>query len=238
VDRPFPGAIAQLGERLDRTQEVGGSSPPSSISPWDAVGTVATGALSRLAPVAPGAVVLVEGVSDQLAVEALAARRGRDLAVEGVAVVSIGGAGNIRHVLDLLIPQGVRLAGLCDAAEASDFQLAVERAGLGTDLGRAGFYVCDADLEDELIRCLGAARVERIVEAQGELGPFRTFQKQPAQRARSIEAQLRRFMGTRGGRKIQYAPVLVGALDLARVPRPLDGVLAHVSAAPRRAPRR
>ena len=31
--RPFrtPGAIAQLGERLDRTQEVGGSSPPSSI---------------------------------------------------------------------------------------------------------------------------------------------------------------------------------------------------------------
>src|SRR4051794_12454956 len=27
-----PGAIAQLGERLDRTQEVGGSSPPSSTS--------------------------------------------------------------------------------------------------------------------------------------------------------------------------------------------------------------
>ena len=27
-----PGAIAQLAERLDRTQEVGGSSPPSSIA--------------------------------------------------------------------------------------------------------------------------------------------------------------------------------------------------------------
>jgi hypothetical protein len=27
-----PGAIAQLGERLDRTQEVGGSSPPSSMA--------------------------------------------------------------------------------------------------------------------------------------------------------------------------------------------------------------
>jgi hypothetical protein len=26
-----PGAIAQLAERLDRTQEVGGSNPPSSI---------------------------------------------------------------------------------------------------------------------------------------------------------------------------------------------------------------
>jgi len=35
-------------------------------------------------------------------------------------------------------------------------------------------------------------------------------------------------MGTRGGRKIQYAPVLVGALDLDRVPRPLDAVLARV----------
>ena len=36
VESGFPavageGAIAQLGERLDRTQEVGGSSPPSSI---------------------------------------------------------------------------------------------------------------------------------------------------------------------------------------------------------------
>jgi hypothetical protein len=27
-----PGAIAQLAERLDRTQEVGGSNPPSSIA--------------------------------------------------------------------------------------------------------------------------------------------------------------------------------------------------------------
>jgi hypothetical protein len=189
---------------------------------------VASSALNSLAPVSPGAVVLVEGVSDQLAVEALAARRGRDLAAEGVAVVAIGGAGNIRRFLEELLPQGVRLAGLCDAGEAGGVRLAVERAGLGSDLGRAGFHVCDADLEDELIRCLGAPRVEQIVEDLGELGPFRTFQKQPAQRARSIEAQLRRFMGTRGGRKIRYAPVLVDALDLARVPQPLDGVLARV----------
>ena len=186
------------------------------------------GPFSASASSPPEAVVLVEGVSDQLAVEALAFRRGRDLAAERVAVVSIGGAGNIRRFLELLIPQGVRVAGLCDAGEEGDFRLAVEQAGLGADLAGAGFYVCDADLEDELIRGLGAACVERIVEDQGEIGRFRTFQKQPAQRARSIEAQLRRFMGTRGGRKIQYAPLLVGALDLARVPQPLDGVLAHV----------
>ncbi len=32
LDLSVRGAIAQLGERLDRTQEVGGSSPPSSTS--------------------------------------------------------------------------------------------------------------------------------------------------------------------------------------------------------------
>jgi hypothetical protein len=157
-------------------------------------------------------------VSDQLAVEALAVRRGRDLKREGVAVVPIGGAGNVRRYLDEF--SGRRLAGLCDAAQEREFR----RAGLD----RAGIYVCHADLEDELIRCLGAARVEQIIASQGELGRLRTFQNQPAQRSRAVEAQLRRFLGTRGGRKIQYAPVLVGALDLAHVPRPLDGVLAHV----------
>jgi len=43
------------------------------------------------------AVVLVEGASDQAAVIALAARRGRTLDSEGVEVVPIGGAKNIGH---------------------------------------------------------------------------------------------------------------------------------------------
>lgn len=181
------------------------------------------------------AVVLVEGISDQVALEALAERRGRKLDAEGTFIVPIGGAKNIASFLDLLGPRGldVRLAGLCDAAEEGDFRRGLERAGLGSNLSRAameslGFYVCVADLEDELIRCLGAASVEGIIDAQGERGSFRTFQKQPAQQGRTIEEQLRRFMGTRGGRKIQYAPLLVDALDLTRVPRPLDCVLAHV----------
>jgi hypothetical protein len=91
-----------------------------------------------------------------------------------------------------------------------------------------GFYMCVADLEDELIRALGTTCVERVVDSQGELGSFRTLQKQPAQRGRSTDQQLRRFIGTRGGRKIRYARLLVDALDLDRVPRPLDRVLAHV----------
>jgi hypothetical protein len=179
--------------------------------------------------------VLVEGTSDQRALAALALRRGRDLRAEGVAIVAMGGATNIAAYLRQLAARddSLRLAGLCDAAEEGAFRRGLERAGLGEDLDRGdmerlGFFVCDADLEDELIRCLGADTVERILAAEGELGSFRTFQKQPAQRGRPVEAQLRRFLGTKQGRKIRYATLLVEALDLAHVPRPLDGVLGHV----------
>jgi len=182
----------------------------------------------------PRTVVLVEGTSDQVALLALAARRGRDLAAEAVAVVPMGGARNIRRFLELFGPRGVdlRLAGLCDAGEEGDVGRGLEWAGLGANLGRAGmealgFYVCVADLEDELIRCLGAAAVEQVVAAQGELGSFRTFQQQPAWRGRSSQEQLRRFIGTHSGRKARYARLLVDALDLTSVPRPLDRVLAH-----------
>lgn len=181
------------------------------------------------------AVVLVEGISDQVALEALAVRRDRNLQAERISVVPIGGSKTIGSFLALFGPQGldVRLAGLCDAGEEGDFRRGLERAGLGSNLTRAGaeslgFYVCEADLEDELIRSLGAAAVEQVVDAQRELGSFRIFQKQPAQQTVTHEKQLRRFMGTRGGRKIQYARLLVDALDLTKVPRPLDRVLAHV----------
>lgn len=181
------------------------------------------------------AVVLVEGTSDQVALHTLAERRGRNLGAEAISIVTMGGATNIGRYLARFGPQGlgVRLAGLCDAGEEGDFRRGLERAGLGSNLSRTdmeslGFYVCVADLEDELIRALGAASVKQIVDAQHELGSFRTFQKQPAQQGRTPEAQLRRFMGTRAHRKIQYARLLVEALDLTRVPRPLEGVLAHV----------
>ena len=184
---------------------------------------------------APRAVVLVEGLSDQSAVEALAERRGRDLRAEQIAVVPIGGAQAIGQFLDLFGPAGlgVRLAGICDAGEEDDFRRGLERAGLGsrltrTDMERLGFFVCAADLEDELIRALGAESVERVVEAQGELGSFRTLQKQPEWRGRTAEQQLRRFMGSGSGRKIRYARLLVDALDLGQVPRPLERALAHV----------
>jgi len=185
--------------------------------------------------VEPRAVILVEGMSDQAALEALAERRGRALGAHGVCIVHMGGATNLGRFLEMFGPHGldVRLAGLCDAAEEGFFRRALERGGLGSDMSRAdmealGFYVCDADLEDELIRALGTASVEEVIRAQGEIRSLRVFQKQPAQQGQTAEMQIHRFMGTRSGRKSRYARLLVDALDLARVPRPLDAVLAHV----------
>ncbi|HEY8789042.1 MAG TPA: ATP-dependent endonuclease [Actinopolymorphaceae bacterium] len=181
------------------------------------------------------AVMLVEGVSDQAAVEALARRRGRDLDGEGVVVVPMGGATNIGRFLELFGPRGadVTLTGLCDAGEEAYFRRSLDRAGFGspstrTEMESLGFYVCDADLEDELIRSLGAADVERVIGAQGDLNAFRLLQQQPAQRGRGVEQHLRRFMGSGGGRKIRYASLLVDALDLTRVPTPLALLLEHV----------
>jgi hypothetical protein len=184
------------------------------------------------------AVVLVEGISDRVALETLAERRGRNLDAEGVAVVPIGGAQAIGRFLNQFGPQGldITLAGLCDAGEESDFRRGLERADLGSnltrvDMERLGFYVCVEDLEDELIRALGADSVEEVVAAQGDLGPFLTLQKQPEWRGRPVEEQLRRFMGSGGRRKIRYARFLIEALELTQVPRPLDLVLARTSVA-------
>jgi len=216
-------------ESLSRLVAVTGPAGSSNVALAAAVTSV------RQAVAGSCAVILVEGVSDQSAVETLAARRGRNLRQEGVFVVPMGGATNIGPFLGLFGPRGLRarLAGLCDEAAEPDFRRGLTRAGLGPvptrdDLERLGFYVCVADLEDELIRALGTAAVELIIAAQGELGPFGTFCRQPAQRNRTREQQLKRFLGIRSGRKIRYGRVLTEALDPTSVPRPLDRVLAHV----------
>lgn len=84
-------------------------------------------------------VVLIEGVSDQLALDALARRRGRDPDAEDITLVAMGGATNIGRRLGEFGPQGIglRLTGLCDAAEEGDFRRGLERAGLGSNLSRA-----------------------------------------------------------------------------------------------------
>ncbi|MEH6375537.1 TOPRIM nucleotidyl transferase/hydrolase domain-containing protein [Streptomyces sp. KLMMK] len=170
--------------------------------------------------------VLLEGPSDLAAVEALAARRGRDLAAEGVCVVSMGGAMSVGRYAGLLGPPGLglRLAGLCDEGEQRFYDRGLQRARAP----HQGFFVCVSDLEDELIRALGTARAEEIVRAESDLRAWHTFLRQPAHHGRPRQQQLRRFLGTTKGRKIRYGRLLVEALDPERVPAPLDGLLASL----------
>jgi hypothetical protein len=181
------------------------------------------------------AVVLVEGVSDQIAVETLARRCGRDLVAESIVLLPIGGAHGIVRYLRRFGPEGAgaQVAGLCDEGEAQIVQRGLAATGFGAsgspaDMGRLGFFVCVEDLEDELIRAVGPAQVAEVFAANGDLGAFHTIQRQPAWRGKDEAAQLRRFLGAGSQRKLRYARLLVEAISLERVPEPLAGLLAAV----------
>lgn len=179
----------------------------------------------------PRAVLLVEGESDRAALEVIAIRRGRDLAAERVRVEVMRGATNVNRYVAALAGSGVRLGGLYDAAEQHFVRRALERHGLRTEgsgesLEVQGFFVCVPDLEGEFLRALGVDGVLEVVAAEEGVQAFRTLQQQPAQRGRPVEAQLRRFLGIKSGRKALYGRLLAEAVPLDRVPSPLDGVLA------------
>lgn len=250
-----------------------------TVTAWAAGGA---GDLAResAAALSVKTVVLLEGPSDLAAVETLAESRGRDLEAEGICVLAMNGAMNVRRFARVLGPTGLglRLTGLCDEAERGYYARALEENPLereqnaakrdqhavardqhavawdqhavtwdqhavtrerntmerawnaveGDGSRRSAFFVCSADLEDELIRALGEPRVEELIQAEGDLRALRTFVRQPAQHGRSPQRQLRRFLGTKKGRKIHYGRVLVEALPPDRVPAPLDALLADV----------
>jgi hypothetical protein len=182
------------------------------------------------------ALVLVEGISDQIAVETAALGRGRDLAAERIVVVPIGGAHAIGRFLAGLGPLGtrVRLAGLCDVREEEVFRRGLVAAHVGspgtrTDMENLGFFVCVEDLEDELIRAVRVDGVEALFESQGDLGSFRSLRSQPAWRDQEPGAQMRRFLGSGARRKLRYARLLVEAATARdALPRPLDALLTAI----------
>ena len=163
-------------------------------------------------------VILVEGPSDVAAIQALSARFGRVLQDRRVGLVPMGGATNVRRYVALLgeYGPGVALTGLCDAGEERFFRAVLPAEDV---------LVCHADLEEELIRALGADGTIAVIEAQGEWSAWQLFRRQPAQRERAVTAQLRRFMGTHSGRKVRYATAMCSAVTADRVPTPLAALL-------------
>ncbi|MFJ3406950.1 TOPRIM nucleotidyl transferase/hydrolase domain-containing protein [Promicromonospora sp. NPDC090134] len=202
--------------------------------------------------------VLVEGESDRVAVEALAARLGLPLPALGVQVVAMGGITNIGHHLVALSGErparkqssgpssgqaagwpsisppdagrAFRVGGLYDAAEERFVIKGLDRVGLRpeaatTPLSEHGFFRCDRDLEDELMRAVGTDGFLALIEAEGERRSFERLRGQPAQRERTTTQQLHRFIGSKGGRKERYGRRLAETLPLDRVPAPLDALL-------------
>jgi hypothetical protein len=179
------------------------------------------------------AVLLVEGDSDRLAIEALAEKTGRNLDAEAVSVVPINGAANAATYIDLFGPRGfdLKIAGLCDEAEERYFAGGLDRAGIAQQPSRhqmeqLGFFVCVKDLEEEIVRALGVVATEQVINANGDQHEFDMFKQQPDKVGWTPEEHVLGFI--RRGRKVQYAPLLVDALDGALVPAVLEGVLGAV----------
>ncbi|GGM28475.1 TOPRIM nucleotidyl transferase/hydrolase domain-containing protein [Promicromonospora citrea] len=175
--------------------------------------------------------LLVEGESDRAAVETLARRRALPLRPGRVQVVPMGGVTNLGHHLAALSAHPeVRVGGLYDAGEEHVVVRSLDRAGLRppgdtADLTTVGFFRCERDLEDELVRALGVEGCVAVIAAQGALRSLERLRGQPAQRGWSMEQVLHRFLGSGSGRKELYARLFTEAVPDDRVPQPLDAAL-------------
>lgn len=171
---------------------------------------------------------LVEGESDAIVVRELFRR-----AQLGAHVVSMDGITNIAHWLDRCAsdPTVERVTGLYDTAEEHYVVRALAEQGVVLNAGGPashGFFGCDRDLEDELIRAVGTDRAVASLAAVGLSGTFQTFAQQPQWRERPPAAQLRRFAGAGAGRKALLAEHLAGLLEPADVPAPLAALVDRV----------
>ncbi|WP_291084234.1 hypothetical protein, partial [Dietzia sp. UBA5065] len=100
-------------------------------------------------------------------------------------LVDLGGVTNVRRGLHRALADrpGAAVLGLCDAGEVRFVERALAEIGFAvrdaSDLPAYGFFVCQADLEDELIRALGPARTIEVIDRLG-LGPkLAALQQQP-----------------------------------------------------------
>ena len=183
--------------------------------------------------------MIVEGATDKLALTLAARRLGRDIDAEGVEIIPIGGAHAIGAFLTELDGERhhVKVAGLCDEGEEDVFRAALERAGFGSSLSRSelerlGFFVCSADLEDELIRALGTPAISTLIELEGDARPWYTFQRQPAWQGQPAQQQFRRFIRSISERNARYIRAIVEAIEPNQLPRPLALLLDHVGIRP------
>lgn len=188
--------------------------------------------VSNLAGSTKRLVVLLEGPSDAAAVRALMERDGIDPAP--VELVNLQGITNVGRTLKEIrqVVGDIDVVGMCDAAESRFAEKALADDGLpvldATDLPVYGFFVCQADLEDELIGALGPDAALQALQDAGLGGKFDALRNQGAWADRPLAEQLHRFCGAATGRKELAAAILAAALPADAVPEPLAMLLDRI----------
>lgn len=180
--------------------------------------------------------VLLEGPSDVAALEAVLATRAPAVPRTAYRLVDMGGVTNTDAHLRAAAARPAPVLGLCDEREAWVVVGALRRQGVAVAgeraLDRHGFFVCRADLEEELIRALGVEECLVLLRRLGLGGRFATFSGQPAWAGRPVGARLHRFMGVASGRKVRLAGAMAAALPPERVPPPIARLVDRLAGRP------
>jgi predicted ATP-dependent endonuclease of OLD family len=175
------------------------------------------------------ALIVVEGFSDLLALRTLTKLRGKDLDASGVSLLSLDGSGTFKHYLQLFGPEGlgVELRGLCDQDAERDWIEKLSAAGIGVadraSLEENGFFVCDPDLEAEMLSALEPTEITRVINEDGAEATFSSFASHPANSGLTEhEIQVAFFKNE----KVRWAPLFAAAMSPTALPQPIERLLS------------
>jgi putative ATP-dependent endonuclease of OLD family len=125
----------------------------------------------RLEPLTARRIAAVEGISDRIVLQRVAALTGLNLDRLGVSVVETGGSGSMGAIIKLFGTSGfnVPLTILIDADAAAG---TAKKLGVAAaDLNANGVWISTPDLETEYVTALGAATVWAAIDASSLFSP-------------------------------------------------------------------
>ena len=173
----------------------------------------------QLEPLTAGSVIAVEGPSDRIIVDKVAAAIGFDLDRHDVVLVETQGCGDMK-VMETIFGSGgfdIPLYELIDADAADDAarRLGVSEAGLEA----RSVFVSDRDLEDEYVRAIGARRLWDKFKATHTFSRSVLEQCETDADGYPTEDALAQFIRAKSKRKIPAALVAASLIDAENAPR-------------------
>jgi putative ATP-dependent endonuclease of OLD family len=176
-------------------------------------------------------VLMVEGAADRVFIESCARAQGINLDRLGITILELDGADKFGHVNKLLGKSGFALSliGLVDKKESGSW---INGMGLKPkDVNLRGIFVCDADLEDEYSRGMGAASVARSFVSEGVCKEKSILQSAGVASISDLDSGAMAKFAREGGRKVTGAVAVgkhVSKADIAAMPA-VSGLLDFLS---------